>query len=386
MRGHIRRRGENSWELKYDVAGEDGGRRTVYKSFKGAKRQAQAELTRLLAQAGEGNHVDPTRLTVGEHVRARFEHWKLAKIISPMTAQRYGELIENNIVPYLGARQLQRLNTLDIETWHAALRAHGRKGRTGYADKSEGGLSARTIGHAHRILSKALSEAMKHGLIAKNVCTLERAPRIETEEVQILTLEQVDELPSMLHGHPLEAPALVSLHTGMRRGELLALRWGNVDLENEVIRVRESLEQTRAGLRFKGPKTKAGRRDITLPAAAVDLLQAHRTRELERRLMQGQGRLTDGDLVFPAWNGTPWAPNSFGAAWSKLSSELELGVSFHALRHTHASYLLHLNVDPVTISKRLGHSSPAVTLSIYAHLIKQDDRKAANAINAALKG
>ena len=175
MRGHIRRRGENSWELKYDVAGEDGGRRTVYKSFKGAKRQAQAELTRLLAQAGEGNHVDPTRLTVGEHVRARFEHWKLAKIISPMTAQRYGEVIENNIVPYLGARQLQRLNTLDIETWHAALRAHGRKGRTGYADKSEGGLSARTIGHAHRILSKALSEAMKHGLIAKNVCTLERA-------------------------------------------------------------------------------------------------------------------------------------------------------------------------------------------------------------------
>ena len=172
----------------------------------------------------------------------------------------------------------------------------------------------------------------------------------------------------------------------MRRGELLALRWGNVDLENEVIRVRESLEQTRAGLRFKGPKTKAGRRDITLPAAAVDLLQAHRKRELERRLMQGQGRLTDGDLVFPAWNGTPWAPNSFGAAWSKLSSELELGVSFHALRHTHASYLLHLNVDPVTISKRLGHSSPAVTLSIYAHLIKQDDRKAANAINAALKG
>ena len=285
---------------------------------------------------------------------------------------------------------------------------------------------------------------MKHGLIAKNVCTLERAPKIETEEVQILTLEQVDELPSMLHGHPLEAPALVSLHTGMRRGELLALRWGNVDLENEVIRVRESLEQTRAGLRFKGPKTKAGRRDITLPAAAVDLLQAHRKRELERRLMQGQGRagqgragqgragqgragqgragqgragqgragqgragqgragqgragqgragqggqgrLTDGDLVFPAWNGTPWAPNSFGAAWSKLSSELELGVSFHALRHTHASYLLHLNVDPVTISKRLGHSSPAVTLSIYAHLIKQDDRKAANAINAALKG
>jgi integrase len=198
-------------------------------------------------------------------------------------------------------------------------------------------------------------------------------------------LEQVDTLPGLLHGHALETPALLSLNTGMRRGELLALRWGNVDLETEVIKVRESLEETRAGgLRFKGPKTKAGKRDITLPAVAVDLLQAYRKRELERRLMRGLGRLTDTDLVFPSPHGTPWAPNSFGAGWSKLSSELGLGVSFHALRHTHASYLLHLNVDPVTISTRLGHSSPAVTLSIYAHLIKRDDRKAANAINAAL--
>jgi integrase len=191
--------------------------------------------------------------------------------------------------------------------------------------------------------------------------------------------------PTLLHGHALEAPALISLHTGMRRGELLALKWRNIDLEDEVIRVRESLEQTRAGLRFKEPKSKAGNRDITLPALAVDILQAHRKRELERRLMTGQGRLGDNDLVFPAWDGTPWAPNSFGSTWSKLSRELGLGVSFHALRHTHASFLLDLgNVDVVTISKRLGHSSPAVTLSIYAHLIRQDDRKAANAINAAL--
>jgi integrase len=385
-KGHIRKRGKNSFELKYNVASEDGGRRTVYKSFKGSGRAAGIELTRLLARAAEGEHVDPTRLTVGEHVRARFEHWKLAKTISPMTAQRYGELIENNIIPYIGARPLQRLNTLDIETWHAALRAHGRKGRTGYANKSGGGLSARTIGHAHRILSKTINEAMKHGLVAKNVCTLERAPKVTTEEVQILTLEQVDKLPELLHGHALEAPALLSLNTGIRRGELLALRWGNVNLENEVIRIRESLEQTKAGLRFKEPKTKAGKRDITLPAIAVDVLQAHRKRELERRLMMGQGRLNDRDLVFPAWDGTPWAPNSFGSTWWKLSRELGLGVSFHALRHTHASYLLHLgNVDVVTISKRLGHSSPAVTLGIYAHLIRQDDRKAADAINAALK-
>jgi integrase len=101
-RGHIRRRSENSFELKYDVTSENGDRRTVYKSFRGTKRAAQAELTKLLAQAGEGNHIDPTKLTVAEYVRARFEHWKLSRIIGPVTSQRYEELIEHNIIPYLG--------------------------------------------------------------------------------------------------------------------------------------------------------------------------------------------------------------------------------------------------------------------------------------------
>jgi integrase len=384
MKGHIRRRSESSWELKYDVERDGGGRRTVYRSFKGSKRQAQTELARLLTQAAEGTHVDPTKLTVEKYLRARFEHWKVAKTISPITAQRYGELIDLHIVPCIGARSLQRLNTQDIETWHATLMVSGRKGRKGYADK-EGGLSARTVGHAHRLLSKALNEAMKHGLVARNVCRLQGAPKVTTKEVEILTPEQVNELPTLLHGHVLEAPALISLHTGMRRGELLALRWENVDFEEEKILVRESMEQTRAGLRFKGPKTKAGKRDITLPAIVVDILQAHRKRELERRLRMGQGKPGGRDLVFPAWDGTPWAPNNLSSDWSKLAHELGLGVSFHALRHTHASFLLDLgNVDVVTISKRLGHSSPAVTLAIYAHLIRQDDRKAAHAIDTAL--
>jgi integrase len=382
-RGHIRRRSRDSWELKYDVASGDGRRRTHYKNVKGSKREAHAELAKLLAAAADGSELEPSRLTVAQYVRERFAHWRATGVITPGTAQRYAQLIDHQILPYLGNKLLQRLTTRDIEAWHATLLTTGRKGRNGRPD-GEGGLSARTIGHAHRILSKVLCEGMRHGLVVKNVCTLERAPKVIAEEIRILSPQQVNELPALLHGHALEAPALVALYTGMRRGELLALRWGNVDLDDEVIRVRESLEQTRGGLRFKEPKSKAGVRDITLPAIVVDVLQAHRKRELERRLLLGQGRPGDNDLVFPAWDGSPWLPNSFGTAWSELSGALGLRVSFHALRHTHASYLIDLGIDPVTISKRLGHSSPAITLGIYAHLFRKDDRKAAAAINAAL--
>jgi integrase len=385
MRGHIRKRGSNSWELKYDVEREGGGRRTVYRSFRGPRRAAQAELTRLLVQVAEGGHVDPSRLTVGEHVMARLAHWRASGTISPKTAERYEQLITRQILPHLGSRPLQKLTTRDVEAWHAALMTTGRKGRYGQPD-GERGVSPCTIGHAHRILRKALSEAMRHELVPKNVCTVQRAPKATAEEMRILTSEQVAAFPALLDGHELAAPATVALFTGLRRGELLALRWGNTDLEEEVIRVRESLEETKAGLRFKGPKSAAGARDVKLPAIVTDTLIAHRKRLLEHRFHLGLGKLTERDLVFPAWDGSPQRPNSFGSTWSKLSRELGLAVPFHGLRHTHASQLIDMGVDVVTIARRLGHSSPAITLQVYAHLFRKDDSKAAAAINRALGG
>jgi integrase len=384
MRGHIRKRGERSWELKYDAPTDGGGhRRIVYRSFKGTRREAQAELTRQLAQVAASGHVEPAKLTVAEFVRSRFEHWKASGVISPLTAQRYGQLIGWHIVPYLGGRLVQKLSTRDIEAWHTTLMTRGRKGRNGRPD-GESGLHARTVTHVHKVLTRALNDGVKHGLLLRNVCSVQRAPKVAAIEMQILTPQQVAEFSALVDGHPLAAAAIVALFTGMRRGEILALRWGNVDLDNEIIKVRESLEQTKAGLRFKPPKSRAGVRDVTLPAIVTDTLVAQRKRLLEQRLMLGQGKLTDKDLVFPAWDGSPQWPNAFGTAWSRLAAASGLAVSFHELRHTHASQLIDHGVDVVTISKRLGHSSAAITLSVYAHLFQKDDSKAAAAINAAL--
>ena len=145
-----------------------------------------------------------------------------------------------------------------------------------------------------------------------------------------------------------------------------------------------SLETTRAGVRRKGPKTKSGIPEITLPSVVVDVLRTHRQAVLERRLLLGQGKLRDTDLVFLTWDGAAWDPNAFSAAWSKATAELGLTISFHSLRHTHASQLIDAGVDVVTISRRLGHCSPNVTLGVYAHLFRKDDSKAAAAIDAAL--
>jgi integrase len=378
MRGHIRRRGARSWEIKHDTDRNGGQRQTVYKSFKGTRKEAEAELARLLARAAGGGHVNPSKLTVAEYLRERIAHWRAMGTISPKTEERYRELVEHQVVPFLGARFVQKLTPRDIESWHARLLVGGRKG-------GQRGVSARTVGHAHRIVAKAMREGLRHELVPRNVCAAEPAPRVKPEEMRILTPQRVAELPALLGDDELAVPALTATFVGLRRGEILALRWGRIDLEGKLLEVRESLEETAEGLRFKPPKTKAGIRDIKLPDIVVEALRAHRKRLLERRLLLGQGKLGDNDLVFPALDGSPQHPRVFSVAWLRLARRLGLEVSFHELRHTHASQLIDAGVDVVTISKRLGHGSPAITLSTYAHLFRKDDSKAADAINAAFK-
>ena len=381
--GHIRRRGKASWELKFD-AGRDpmtGKRHIQYHSFRGTKREAQVKLAGLIAAVGAGTYVEPSKVTISEHLRARVDQWERAGDISARTAQRYRQLVENQIVPHLGDKLLQKLKRLDIEAWHTALRLGGRR-------RGKGGVAARTIGHAHRVLSKALSDAEKDDLVTRNVCKIEPPPKVEDSEMRILLKDEMSALVAAMRAHPIGALAIVGLFTGMRLGEVLALRWSNADLDKGIIYVREALEETRAhGIRMKPPKTKRGRRDITLPAIVVETLRDHRRRHLEFRMQLGLGRPADTALVFPDIEGQARSPSDTSRDWGLAAGALGMpDVTFHALRHTHASQLIDAGVDVVTISTRLGHASPTITLQVYAHLFRKDDSKAADAINAALTG
>jgi integrase len=273
---------------------------------------------------------------------------------------------------------LQKLKPAHVQQWHnTILKAGGEKGRP---------LSARTVGHAHRVLHRALQRAVESEALSRNVASAVRPPKIEGREIEMLTAEQINDVLAKLESHALYPIVALALATGMRRGELLALRWEDVDLDDTMLKVERSLEESDRGLRFKAPKTKHGRRAIPLPPTAVEVLRAHRLRQLELRVALGQGKPEPGALVFCTVEGEPLSPDDLSRDWWRLTLTRKLPrVSFHSLRHSHASALIASGLDVLTISRRLGHGSPVVTLGVYGHMFRDTGRAAADAIEAVLK-
>jgi integrase len=364
MTGHIQRRGERSWRIKFDLGRNPvtGKRETRFHTLRGTKREAQAELTRLTAEAQRGTYVDTSVETVGEFMTRWVRDWAAANV-SGKTLERYDQLSRNQIIAHIGNKPLQKLRPVDLNELYGALLRDG--------------LSPRTIGHAHRLLHRALGHAVTWELVVKNVAAAVRPPRVTVEEIEIIREGELAAVLKKLRGQPLYMIAMLALSSGMRRGELLALRWQDVDLDAGLVRVERSLEETDAGgLRFKAPKTKQGRRSITIPPSTVTDLRAHWKEQQEQRLAIGAGKAPADALVFPKLDFTPRSPNVFSKEWR----EAKTGVGFHALRHTHASSLIAAGVDVLTVSRRLGHAKPTTTLNVYSHLFRNTDDRAAQVI------
>jgi integrase len=376
MKGNLSERGLNSWRLKYDLEPDGlGRRRTRYVTFNGTRKEAEAQASKHLAQVADGLDVDPSKLTVAAHLSKWLDgpHGLAAK-----THERYRDLVTQQIIPHLGAMSLQKLRPAHIADWHAKLmKAGGQGGRP---------LSARTTGHAHRVLHRGLEIALARELVSRNVASVIAPPKVEDTGVEALKADEVAPVLEALKGHWLEPIAIVALATGQRRGELLALTWGSVDLQRGLMTISRSLEQTRAGLAFKAPKTKSGRREIGLPPIAIEALQAHRVRQLEMRLRLGLGKLKDDALIFTTPDGQPMPPNNLSRDWARFIKARKLPpVSFHSLRHSHVSMLIASKLDPVIVAHRVGHASATTTMRVYAHMWKQSDDAASNATEAAMR-
>jgi integrase len=358
------------YRLRWRVDG-----RRFSKMFKGSLAEARRELRRLLKTADDGEYVAPSKITVADHLRGWLAD---ATDISPKTRERYLQLAEHQIIPHLGTTVLQQLETANVRGWHKVL--------------IDAGLSARTVGHAHRVLHRALEIAVTDKLIAANVARRGaiKPPKVQEGETEILSPAQIATVRAGLAGHWLLPIVELALGTGMRRGELCALTWGAVDLAKGTAQVRASLEETASGLRLKEPKTKHGRRTIALGKAAATALRDHSRQQVELRLRLGLGRPQATDYVFPKPGDATfqaWPPDQLSRDWARIVSGKRRGlprVSFHALRHTHASMLIAAGLDVVSICRRLGHGRPSVTLDVYGHLIERNEDKMVAALDAAL--
>jgi integrase len=183
----------------------------------------------------------------------------------------------------------------------------------------------------------------------------------------------------------LSLPILLAVTTGLRRGEILGLRWKDVDFQNSSLAVRQSLEQTRDGLTFKQPKTAKGRRVVALPTLAVEGLKRHKLKQVTTKLAFGAA-YQDHDLVCARDDGTPWPPDTFSSAFVGLIRREEVQtVRFHDLRHTHATQLLRQGVHPKVVSERLGHATVGITLDVYSHVLPGMQAEAASRTDAALR-
>ncbi len=393
--GHIRPQGDGSWEIKFDLGRDPltGRRITKYVTFRGTKRKAQEELTRLLGRRNEGSYVEPTKMTMAQYLN----HWLEGDIdrrVAARTAARYRGIVEKNIIPKLGHVPMRKLTAVHIEAFEAELQREGWVKARAKQKIKEGeeapipakrGLSAQTALHIHRTLSQALGHAVRLGVLFKNPAEQVKPPRPPSREIKILDKKEIATLINAAKGVGLYVPVLVAVTTGMRRGELLALRWSDISPKSELLTVNQSLERIKGRFEFKSPKTKTSRRTITLPAITIEALRGHYRAQIEERLKLGLGRDPRG-LVFARPDGQPMDADTLSKAFRRLVASAKVTpITFHGLRHTHISHLLMDGVHVKLVSERAGHASINITLGVYAAYIPNMQSDAARRVDAWLR-
>lgn len=342
------------------------------KSIYGKTRAEVAnKLAKAVSDAAGGIVFDDKGLTVGKYLNLWLKD-SVQDTVRLTTYQGYERIVRLHIKPTLGAIRLDKLNPVHV--------------RSLYRERLESGLAPRMVQLIHVTLHKALKQAVNDGLVPRNVTEAVKAPQPVKKEMRPLNPEQARVFLKTASGERLEALHILAVTTGMRQGELLGLKWEDVDLEARTIRVRRTLSTaTGGGVNFNPPKTAKSRRRIRLTELAVSSLRRHRKAQLEER-MRLAGLWQDHDLIFTTGVGTPVCradliTRSFKPLLKKASLP---DIRFHDLRHTCATLLLIRGVHVKLVQELLGHSTIAVTLDTYSHVLPGMDDGLADTMDEAL--
>ncbi len=382
--GSITKRADGKWMGQVSVGRDPITGKIKRQTFYGKTRdEVRQKITKVQFDIQQGAYIEPSKLTFGEWIDTWLKHYKTASI-RPTTLTSYEYIIRIHIKPSIGHIPLKDLKAEQLQAMY------NDKFMNGNTTKKGGGLSARTVRYIHVIIHEALAQAQKNDLVIRNVSESTVLPRQTKKEIRVLTLEEQKKFISSLGCEPLGPLFLLALASGMRLGELLALKWSNIDLDKAVVKVKQSLSRVRnfdedndvnSELIFQEPKTKAGNRSIPIPLSIIQALRTHKKKQAEQRLKAGASYINN-DLVFCTKTGSPIEPRNVDRSFKAILTNAKLAdINFHALRHTYATRLLEANEHPKVVQELLGHTSITMTLDLYSHVLPELKSAAAAKIN-----
>lgn len=369
MRGHIKKRGKNSYSIKVSLGkdGATGKYKQQWVSVKGTKKDAEKRLAELLNQLDNGMFVKPSKVTLAEYLTTWLYDY-CQHNLAPSTTELYTHMAKH-IIPTIGNIPLTELKPSHLQRL--------------YADKLTSGLSGRTVQLIHVTLHKSLKNAVKTGLLAHNVAESVETPKSHRKPIHAMSESDMHLFLEFAKDTEYYSLFYLALFTGMRRGELLALRWSDIDLDLCQLSVTRNLQYLNTGtpgnrIRIGECKTTKSKRLIALSPSTVGKLREHKAKQAELRQAIGIP-VTEDSLVFSHYDGSPLLPSSVTHAWIKLARRCGLtGIRLHDTRHTHASLMLKQGIHPKIVQERLGHSSIQITLDTYSHVAPGLQQAAAN--------
>jgi integrase len=378
MRGHVARRGD-SWAWMFDVGPDPATGKRRRRSRSGYKTQREATAAmRTAMRATETGTVEPGEVPT---VAAYIDEWLARRRASLRlsTWESYRDVLEGRVVPRLGALRLDRVTATHVAEMLVDLTEHG-----GRAARRGPGLSAKSVKYTLSVLNFVLKDATKRGVIARNPAEHVDRPRVTKQEMRWWSADEARAFLEAAAGDRYVALWTLALTTGMRRGELLGLKWPDIDLEAGRLAVRRTLVTVAYQIRWSEPKTAASRRVVALDPGTVAALRAHRARQLEERLAVGSGYL-DQELVFAAVAGEPLHPDTVTKHFDRLVARAGVPrIRLHDTRHTAATLMLEAGVPLKAVTERLGHSSTQITSDLYQHVGETMQEEAAAKLGAAL--
>src|ERR671911_710401 len=351
--GTISRRKDGRWEAKYTAHTADGPKRRAL--YGKTRKEAADKLAKALADRLSGYTFDTENMSVGEYLD-RWLNDSGRGSVRLSTYERHEQIVRLHLKPALGRVKLTKLTPAHVQGL--------------YRDKLDSGLTPATVQKIHAVLHKALAQALKWNMIPRNAAHSVKAPRPAPEEMHPLSPDEARRLIEAVRGDKLEALYVLAAQTGMRQGELLALKWEDVDLNRGVVHVRRTLVRSRGRIALGEPKTKNSRRPVDLTSVAVEALKTHLEQQLEDIERLGDLYRDDG-LVFTSGVGTLINPSNLRRrSFAPLLQRAGLPqIRFHDLRHTCATLLLSRNTNPRLVQALLGHATVAITLDTYSHII-----------------